>query len=245
MTSPLRVQLVGRSEFVLPDDVPFTTDTVGGQALSEFAGRSIYRSWNRPRPATATNEGFLQHLIAVGHLSVLEHAIATFYLEGLSTRAGEQLSRHRHLSFSQLSPRTAPEQIVEPAVIAADPVLHQRFSESVVASRVAYESVLAQLEDTAVDTPAGALAHKQARQAAGSLLPQGITTAMVVSGNYRAWRHVIGMRATDAADVELRAAAIAVLLLLQQEAPHVFADFRISVLPDGTETAASPFIGNG
>lgn len=239
----LRVQLIGRTEFVLPDDVPFTTDTAGGQAIAEFAGRSIYRSWSRPRPATATNQGFLQHLIAVGHLSVLEHASATFHLQGLSTPASAELLRHRHLSFSQLSPRTAPEQIVEPAAIAADPALHQRFSDAVVAARAAYDEVLAQLEDAIVDT--GALAHKQARQAAGALLPQGVATSLVVSGNYRAWRHVIGMRATDAADVELRAAAVAVLRLLQHEAPHVFADFRISALPDGTETAASPFIGNG
>lgn len=240
-----RVLLVGRTEFIVPEDVPFTTDTVGGQAISEFAGRSIYRSWSRPRPATATNESFLQHLISVGHLSVLEHAGATFYLQGLSSPAGAQLLRHRHLSISQLSARTAPELMAEPSIIAADPVLHQRFSDAVAASRRAYDAVLTQLEKAAAHTPSGSLAHQQARQAAGALLPQAVTTAMVVSGNYRAWRHVIGMRATDAADVELRAVAIAVLRLLQQEAPHVFADFRISVLPDGTETAASPFIGNG
>lgn len=245
MTSALRVQLIGRTEFLAPEGVPFTSDAAGGQAISEFAGRSIYRSWNRPRPATATNEGFLQHLIAVGHLSVLEHASATFHLEGLSVPASAELLRHRHLSFSQLSPRTAPDLIVEPPAIAADPALHQRFSDAVAAARTAYDEVLAQLEAAAVDTPAGALAHKQARQAAGALLPQGVATSMVVSGNHRAWRHVIGMRATDAADVELRTAAIAILRLLQQEAPHVFADFRISELPDGSETAASPFIGNG
>lgn len=245
MASSLRVQLIGRTEFIPPEDVPFSTDVAGGQAIAEFAGRSIYRSWDRPRPATATNEGFLQHLIAVGHLSVLEHASATFHLEGLSTPAAAQLLRHRHLSFSQLSPRTAPEQIVEPAAIAADPVLHQSFSDAVTTVRAAYDEVLTQLEDAAVGTPAGALAHQQARQAAGALLPQGVATSMVVSGNHRAWRHVIGMRATDAADVELRAIVIAVLRLLQHEAPHVFADFRISALADGTETAASPYIGNG
>ena len=56
----------------------------GGQALAEFAGRACYQGWDKPNPATATNEGFLAHLLEVGHLSVLEHATATFYLTGVS-----------------------------------------------------------------------------------------------------------------------------------------------------------------
>jgi thymidylate synthase (FAD) len=63
-----------------PRDVPWTTDASGGQALAEFAGRACYQSWNKPIPATATNAGYLDHILQVGHLSVLEHSSATFYL---------------------------------------------------------------------------------------------------------------------------------------------------------------------
>ena len=49
----------------------------------------------------------------------------------------------------------------------------------------------------------------------------------------------------DAADVELRRLAVAVLRLLQSEVPHVCADFRISGLPDATGTTASPLLGEG
>jgi thymidylate synthase (FAD) len=70
-------------------------------------------------------------------------------------------------------------------------------------------------------------------------------TAVVVTGNYRAWRHFIGMRATEAADTEIRELAVAVLDALQREAPSVFADFRISTLPDGSRVAASPLVGEG
>ena len=49
------------------------TDADGGQALAEFAGRACYESWNKPNPATATNAGYLRHILEVGHLSVLEH----------------------------------------------------------------------------------------------------------------------------------------------------------------------------
>ena len=62
----------------------------------------------------------------------------------------------------------------------------------------------------------------------------------MVTGNYRAWRHFIGMRATEHADVEIRELAVECLRQLQRVAPNVFADFVVSTLPDGTEVATSP-----
>ena len=59
--------------FEAPDDVEWSTDAEGGQALAEFAGRACYQSWTKPNPATATNAGYLAHILEVGHLSVLEH----------------------------------------------------------------------------------------------------------------------------------------------------------------------------
>ena len=60
-----------------------------------------------------------------------------------------------------------------------------------------------------------------------------------------AWRHFVAMRASEHADVEMRELAVACLRELQQVAGNVFADFRISALPDGTEVAASPLVGEG
>ena len=77
------------------------------------------------------------------------------------------------------------------------------------------------------------------------MLANATSTAIVVTGNYRAWRHFIGMRATEAADVDIRGLAVAVLVELQALAPNVFADFRVSALADGTAVAASPLVGEG
>ncbi len=77
------------------------------------------------------------------------------------------------------------------------------------------------------------------------MLPNATSTAIVVTGNYRAWRHFIGMRATEAADVDIRGLAVALLVELQALAPNVFADFRVSTLADGTAVAASPLVGEG
>ncbi len=242
------VRLVGRTEFLPPPDVPWTTDATGGQALAEFAGRACYRSWAKPIPATATNAGYLDHILQVGHLSVLEHSSATFYIADVSRSVTHELLRHRHFSYSQLSqrylPSTGPE-VVEPDVIADDPELHAVFTAAVQQSARAYHELLAGLEARAAEAPDGTLARKQARQAARSVLPNATTTAIVVTGNYRAWRHFVGMRATEAADVEIRTLAVEVLRQLQELAPNVFADFRISELPDGTELAASPLVGDG
>ncbi|WP_041368750.1 FAD-dependent thymidylate synthase [Nakamurella multipartita] len=248
MSGSPTVRLIARTEFLPPPDVPWTTDASGGQALAEFAGRACYQSWNKPIPATATNAGYLDHILQVGHLSVLEHSSATFYLTDISRSVTHELIRHRHFSFSQLSQRYLPAsgpEVVEPDAIAADPELHALFQAAVAQSAQAYQDLLAGLEERASQASDGTLARKQARQAARAVLPNATSTAIVVTGNYRAWRHFIGMRATEAADVEIRTLAVAVLRELQALAPNVFADFRISELADGTAVAASPLVGDG
>jgi len=244
----LRVQLVAKTEFFPPEDVPWSTDTDGGQALAEFAGRACYQSWKKPNPATATNAGYLRHILEVGHLSVLEHGSVSFYLTGISRSLTHELIRHRHFSYSQLSQRYVPERdaaMVEPDVIAADPELHERFLAAAKASRDAYADLLAGLERRFAEEPSATLRRKQARQAARSVLPNATETRIVVTGNYRAWRHFVAMRATEHADVEIRALAVECLRQLHKVAGSVFGDFEISALPDGTEIASSAFVTEG
>jgi len=247
-TVPLKVQLVAKTEFLPPAEVPWSTDADGGQALAEFAGRACYQSWSKPNPSTATNAGYLRHILEVGHLSVLEHGSVSFYLTGVSRSLTHELIRHRHFSYSQLSQRYVPERdaaMVEPEVIGDDPELHALFEEAVAASVKAYEELLAGLEKRFADIPNATLRRKQARQAARAVLPNATETRIVVTGNYRAWRHFIGMRATEHADVEIRALAVECLRRLQREVPNVFSDFEIAALEDGTEIASSPFVTEG
>ena len=199
------------------------TDADGGQALAEFAGRACYQSWTKPNPATATNAGYLRHILEVGHLSVLEHGTVSFYITGVSRSLTHELIRHRHFSYSQLSQRYVPERdaaMVEPEVIADDPELHALFAEAAAASVKAYEELLAGLEQRFADVPNATLRRKQARQAARAILPNATETRIVVTGNYRAWRHFIAMRATEHADVEIRELAIECLRQLQREVPQ-------------------------
>jgi thymidylate synthase (FAD) len=242
-TAPLHVQLIAKTEFVAPPEVPWSTDADGGQALVEFAGRACYQSWSKPNPKTATNAGYLQHIIDVGHLSVLEHASVSFYITGISRSCTHELIRHRHFSYSQLSQRYVPEsesQIVVPPGMEDDDELRRILVEAADASRATYADLLSRLEAKFADQPQAVLRRKQARQAARAVLPNATETRIVVTGNYRAWRHFIAMRASEHADVEIRRLAIACLRQLAGVAPAVFGDFQISALTDGTEVATSP-----
>lgn len=120
-----------------------------GEDLAVFAGRACYQSWSRPNPATADTTGYLGHILAVGHLSVLEHPTVTFYMTGVSRSFTHELVRHRHFSFSQLSQRYVPArnaQLVEPDIIAEDPHLHRVFTEAAEAANTAYVNLLHALE---------------------------------------------------------------------------------------------------
>jgi thymidylate synthase (FAD) len=241
-TAPLRVQLIAKTEFLAPPDVPWTTDADDGSALVEFAGRACYQSWSKPNPKTATNAGYIKHIIDVGHFSVLEHASVSFYITGISRSCTHELIRHRHFSYSQLSQRYVPEkdsQVVIPPGMD-DPELQQILTKAADASRATYIELLARLEAKSADQPNAVLRRKQARQAARAVLPNATETRIVVTGNYRAWRHFIAMRASEHADVEIRRLAIECLRQLADIAPAVFADFEVSTLADGTEVATSP-----
>lgn len=239
-----RVRLIACTEFRSPADVPWQADTDGGQALAEFAGRACYQAWERTNPATASNAGYLRHILEVGHLAVLEHASVSFYLTGISRSLSQELTRHRQFSFSQLSPRYLPAEptVVEPAAIAADPQLHETFVAAMAAFDQAHRAVLDGLDSGLAGSEQAGLGRKQLRQAARAMLPGAVETRLVMTGNFRSWRHFVGMRAADHADHEMRLIAVECLRQLQRAAPNVFADFTITELSDGSEVAASPLV---
>ncbi|MEX3513953.1 MULTISPECIES: FAD-dependent thymidylate synthase [unclassified Corynebacterium] len=246
--SNLQVELIAATAFHAPTGVEWEADATAtdAEALVEFAGRACYESFDKPNPRTATNAAYLRHILEVGHAGLLEHATATLYIRGISRSATHELVRHRHFSFSQLSQRYVhPERasVVLPDPIARDEQLTRLLLSAVDESRFVYEELLHALEEKLEDEPNALLRKKQARQAARAILPNATESRIVVTGNYRTWRQFIAARATEHADTELRAVAVACLRLLSQQAPVLFDDFHITTLSDGTEMAASPYAG--
>jgi thymidylate synthase (FAD) len=225
----------GITSFLNEHGVTWQTDTeVGGEALAEMAGRVCYMSYGKGRK---TNREFLEHLVEVGHGSVLEHAVWSFLITGVSRSFTHEMIRHRHFSYSQLSQRYVDESespFIEPDVIADDPGLHAIWADSVNAARAAYDKLIAGLQEKYGDVADKTLRRKLARQAARSVLPNATETKIFMTGNVRALRHFVEMRGSEFADVEIRKVALEILRLMRDEAPSMFGDYTLETLPDGT-----------
>lgn len=240
----MNVQLVAYTQFAPPANIDWSTDADGAEALTEFAGRACYETWDKPNPHTAANASYVRHILEVGHTSLLEHSSVTFYVTGISRSCTHELIRHRHFSYSQLSQRYVSEEdfkIVPPPAIADDPELVEIFRETTAQSKEAYSHILKHLEKKFSAEPNALLRRKQVRQAARAVLPNATETRIVVTGNLRSWRHFIAMRATEYADIEIRQLAVECLRQLQKIAPAIFDDFEIGTLADGSEIASSPY----
>ena len=246
------VYLVGRQvmaeenldAFLRDHDVAWQTDTeIAAEHLTETAGRVCYMSFAKPRPGG--NEAYLKHILEVGHGSVLEHAVWCFIFTGVSRSLTHELVRHRAgFSYSQLSQRYVDESVaeyVEPDVIGDDPELHALWLESVMHSHQAYVRLTEKLLNKFQDEPDRTLRRKMARQAARSVLPNATETKIFMSANARALRHFIELRGSRQAETEIRKLAVAVLEVMKSEAPHLFNDFELSPLPDGTFEATTRF----
>jgi len=238
-------QVVDHAEvqrFLADHQVSWSTDTeVGAEALAEAGGRLCYMSFGAGRKS---NRDFLSHILEVGHGSVLEHAVWNFLVTGVSRSLTHELVRHRAgFGYSQLSQRYVNESeapFVEPACIAADPELDAVWREAVDSSRRAYDALVAGLERKFLHVEDRTLRRKMARQAARSVLPNATETRVFLTANARALRHFIEMRASREADEEIRALALRMLEILQRESPHLFGDYRVETLPDGTRVASTP-----
>ena len=196
------------------------------ERLIEFAGRLCYKSFHRPRPETAKTSAYIKNIIAQGHESVLEHASASFHVSGVSRNMLLELERHRHLSFSVISQRfvdSSNASMILPPAIANDDDEDMKdiiddWYTSLCHAQEAYETAVSLLRLKGLN-------RKQAREAARGILPGGIETEFVVTGNLRAWRDVLKKRYSKHADAEICEFAGEVLQWLHDVAEPVFADF--------------------
>ncbi len=178
------------------------------ERIIELAARTCYQSGDRMTPETLGE--LLPKLIAMGHESPFEHAYATFRLTGVSRAMTHQLVRHRLMAVSQKSQRYVSEAsfdwVVPPSVT---PGRKAEFDADMEAIRALYAK-----------WKAAGLKNEDAR----FVLPNACTTELIVSANFREWRHVFRVRCHPRAQWEIRQACLAMLGELGRHAPHVFAD---------------------
>jgi thymidylate synthase (FAD) len=219
------------AEFLGDHGMMWETDTaIGGERLSEAAGRVCYMSFGKGRK---TNKDYLGNIIGVGHGSVLEHAVWNFIVTGVSRSLTHELIRHRAgFGYSQLSQRFVDESEAD---YAEDPALHALWLDAVAHAQEAYRRLVDGLAEKFSSVEQATLRRKLARQAARSVLPNACETKIFVTANARALRHFIELRGDEHADTEIRALAVQILRVMQKTAPNIFGDYEIVELSDGTE----------
>jgi len=236
-----RVTLLARPQFLEPSHLPvqWKGESTDGERLAEFAGRLCYMS--QLNPAGRTTAEYLGNILKQGHGSVFEHSTYVVLIEGISRSCSHELVRHRAgFAYSQLSQRYVDESeasFVVPPAIAGDETLEGAWRSQIESAQSTYVALVAQLMERYGWVADRVHRRKMAREAARGVLPNSTETKIVVTGNARAWRTMLELRSSEGAELEIRRLAVAVLRVLQEEAPAFFSDFEIYQAEDRREAA--------
>ncbi len=153
---------------------------------------------------------FLQDFLMNGHLSVFEHAWASFLIEGISRACSHQLVRQRIASFTQRSQRYVKEEKFNytiPPEIQKNPETIEVYQEAMMRVQESYNLLI------------GLGINKED---ARFLLPNAIHTALTMTANFREWLHIIDIRVSRDSQWEIRDLSILIWKELYHAAPAVF-----------------------
>lgn len=154
----------------------------------------------------------IKKIIKLGHYSVLEHATFTFAIEGISRVTSHQMVRHRLASFSQQSQRYVKMNKEEfpyivPKSIAKDEKLNKIFINAIKELDGIYHLLLDQCIEA---------------EDARYILPQAVTTKMIISANARELLLIFKLRCCNRAQWEIRKVAMNMLKEVKDIAPTIF-----------------------
>ena len=196
------------------------------------AGNSCYSE----KPSFKLMEGIdpervLSKIVGMGHNSVVEHAVFTFSVEGVSRALTHQLVRHRIASFSQQSQRYVslkePSYVV-PETVMSDPDSLRMYTEMMDGIWDTYRKLIERI-------PA---------EDARYVLPNGCTTNITITMNARELLHFFSLRCCNRAQWEIRDMADRMLEICREVSPVIFRDAgpRCSVgpCPEGKLSCGKP-----
>ena len=188
----------------------------------ERAGRTCYKSDSEYSTKSATE--FIKKLIANGHDSVLEHEKITVMII-VDRGVTHEIVRHRIASYSQESTRYCNYQdskygteitVIKPYFFENSEKM-KIWKKNCVECEKAYMKLIEQGA-----TP----------QEARSVLPNSLKTEIVVTYNFREWRHFFKLRCAGGAHPQMRQIAIPLLLFFAKQFPCLFDDINIHIRSD-------------
>ncbi len=184
--------------------VMLRSDTSNALQSLTFAAKLCYGK-EQDCLSVAEQEQLIKKILMARHFSILEHAVLSFYITGISRNCTHQLVRHRHMSFAQQSLHYTianDESIAIGEVVKADCAevmqIHAKRSMEV------YKCLIEK------GVP---------REEARHILPSGIATKIVCTANLREWVHFVGIRSCEVNCEEIRNIALRVQALLTNAFP--------------------------
>ena len=223
---------------------PFDGNRTDGEQLIEAAGRRCYMSFQIGLNANVTRiredvADYITNILKVGHGSILEHVYFTFAIENVSRVFTGEMNRHRAgMAISEGSMRFIRFDDIPywvPASIREDPEDSVEVKKKKERTRELFAEVFAKAEDAYtelvdkiwdMDALPDFKSKKQLTSCLRRIIPMGVSTGGVWTGNVRALRHICQMRCAPSAEEEIAQVATAMLMLLQKEEPNLFADFK-------------------
>ena len=253
------VDISGISDFLegFPKDyefIKYLKDLVKlppAEKLTKVAGQTCYMSFGPKRTWNKDAQKYFDNIILSGHGSVMEHANFSFLIWGVSRSFTHEIVRHRAgCAYSQVSQRYVSGRVlrfVERAEYQKDKHLHQLFEERIDRAYKEYSKMADYLYskqekgDKILSGDEKTDLRKKVQQVSRSLLPNETEAPIVVTANARAWRHMINMRASNHAEVEIRNVFFNIYKILKEVSPMLFKDFKIVHLSDGTYSVKTGF----
>jgi thymidylate synthase (FAD) len=182
--------------------------------LIELAGRTCYKSEDKITDESATK--FVEMLAnSLKHESVLEHANMT--VRFITDRGvTHELVRHRIAGYSQESSRYCAynKDKYDNQITCIKPVYWDVDSS---AYKLWYDSMV-HIEETYMSMMKAGAAAQEAR----AVLPNSLKTEIVMTANFREWRHVFKLRTSKKAHPQIRHLMLDLLHEVQSKVPVVF-----------------------
>ena len=190
-------------------------------SLMENAGRTCYKSVNQT--GKESTDAFIKAIVRMGHESVLEHSLMSVKFicdRGVS----HEIVRHRLASFSQESTRYCNYTsdkfgnqlcFIIPSMFSLDSDGFETWKLAMNEAEVSYQHLIR-------------LGYKP--EEARSVLPSSVKTEIVMSANFREWRHFFKVRAarySGKAHPQMEELARPLLKEVKQLVPIVFDDIII------------------
>ena len=192
--------------------------------LIERAGRTCYKSESLFDKNSAKE--FVKRILKKGHESVIEHSAITVKFI-IDRGVSHELVRHRLCAFSQESTRYCNYKnnmtfIIPPWINLSPGEYLTDYIDTRQIDREASTWFLGL--KYAQDTYSTLLSFGWNPQQARSVLPNALKTELVVTANFREWRHIFKLRCAKAAHPQMREIMIPLHKKCMEIIPVVFDD---------------------